>query len=267
MLVTGAGRGFGYEITRQAVEAGYFVVATVRNAPDVSWGPSDEFVQVVQLDVRNTEAAAEVVAQLFEQHQRLDVLVNNAGFGLLGAVEETSLEQARAMMDVNFFGALNMMQQTLPIFRNQRQGRIINLSSGGGFAAAPGSGVYCATKFALEGVTEALRAETESFGIDYILVEPGSFRTDFLNEKSIQAAAEHIADYDSVLNRQLTDFDGKQPGDPRKASAEIVKLAQLKHPPFRLVLGAAALERIEGKLVAVAEELEQWRHVSNSMDY
>ncbi|GAA1688864.1 hypothetical protein GCM10009765_42900 [Fodinicola feengrottensis] len=201
---------------------------------------------------------------------RIDVLVNNAGYGVLGAVEETSDAEARDMFDVNVFGLVTVTKAVLPVLREQRSGHIINIGSIGGFAAGVGSGLYAATKFAVEAITESLAGEVGPLGIRVTVVEPGAFRTDFLTPESIRPAAVTLPDYDGtagVARRTLIAADGRQAGDPGKAAEAIVELAHANNPPLRLQLGPDSIARVETKLTYVRTELDAWRHVGSGTDF
>ncbi|MFE0650018.1 SDR family NAD(P)-dependent oxidoreductase [Streptomyces sp. NPDC059534] len=197
----------------------------------------------------------------------LDIVANNAGYGLVGAIEETSDKAVRALFDVNVFGALNTLRATLPTLRAQRSGHVLNIGSVGGFATAPAVGLYGASKFALEGISEALHGELAPLGVRVTIVEPGGFRTDFLSKLSMQVEPASIADYAAgagPVREALAGHDGRQPGDPVKAAKAIVDINEVAEPPLRLQLGADAIERVEAKLDLVRRELDQWRHVALS---
>ncbi|MGA6169027.1 SDR family NAD(P)-dependent oxidoreductase [Streptomyces sp. NPDC012600] len=198
---------------------------------------------------------------------RIGVVVNNAGYGPVGAVEETSDRAARALFDVNVFGVLNTLRATLPTLRAQRSGHVLNIGSVGGFATAPAAGLYGASKFALEGISEALHGELAPLGVRVTIVEPGGLRTDFLNSSSMRVEPASIADHvvgAGPVREALAHHDGRQPGDPVKAAKAIVDITEVTEPPLRLQLGADAIERVEAKLDRVRRELDEWRHVALS---
>ncbi len=269
-LVTGASRGLGAEITREAQERGHSVIATARDAEAVRKaypGKTDRLL-AISADVTEPEQLTAAVEAGLAEFGRIDVVVNNAGYGLVGAIEETSDRAARALFDVNVFGVLNTLRATLPTLRAQRSGHVLNIGSVGGFATAPAAGLYGASKFALEGISEALHGELAPLGIRVTIVEPGGFRTDFLNSAtSMRVEPASIADYAlgaGPVREALANYDGRQPGDPVKAAKAIVDITEVTEPPLRLQLGADAIERVEAKLDRVRRELDAWRHVALS---
>ncbi|MFF8408587.1 oxidoreductase [Streptomyces omiyaensis] len=268
-FVTGASRGLGAEITREALERGHGVIATARDASAVlrAYPRVPEGLLAVDADVTEPEQPAAAVEAGLARFGRIDVVVNNAGHGLVGAVEETSDRAVRALFDVNVFGVLNTLRATLPTLRAQRSGHVLNIGSVGGFATAPAVGLYGASKFALEGISEALHGELAPLGVRVTIVEPGGFRTDFLSGPSLRVEPATVADYavaTGPVRKALAGFDGRQPGDPAKAAKAVVDLTEAAEPPLRLQLGADAVERVEAKLELVRRELEQWRHVALS---
>lgn len=267
-LVTGASRGLGRALVQTVLDRGHIVVAGVRNPASVeSFQAAPGRIELVELDVTSEHQPAEAVRVAIERFGRLDIVVNNAGAGLLGAVEETTPAQAAALFDLNLLGPLRIIRAALPEMRVRGAGTVVNISSLGGFAGSAGNGAYGATKFALEGLSEALAAEVAPLGIRVLVIEPGFFRTDFLSGESIRHTEESIEAYDSIINRDMTRMDGQQPGDPAKAAAAIVDAVMADAPPFRLPLGVDALERVETKLRQVSEELETWRTVSMSTGF
>jgi short-subunit dehydrogenase len=267
-FITGSSRGLGLEIARAALENGHQVVATARDKAAVTRAlGSSERLLAVSLDVTDAGRAATAVEEATAAFGRIDVLVNNSGFGLLGAVEEISDAEAREVFDVNVFGLLGVTRAVLPGMRARRSGRIINIGSIGGFVTIPSSGIYGATKFAVEGITEALSAELAGTGVTATVVEPGAFRTDFLAPSSIRFVDPSIDDYADTahaMRGRLQAANGQQPGDPRKAAAAILEVAGTPNPPLRIQLGADSVARVEAKLKLVAEELAEWRELSES---
>jgi short-subunit dehydrogenase len=217
--------------------------------------------------VTSPEQLTAAVATGLEKFGRIDVVVNNAGYGVLGAIEEISDQAARDLFDVNVFGVLNTLRATLPTLRAQRSGHVLNIGSVGGFTTAPAVGLYGGTKFALEGISEALRGELAPLGVHVTIIEPGGFRTDFLNSSSLKVEPATIPDYAAgagPVREAMAANDGRQPSDPAKGAKAIVDVTELTEPPLRLQLGADAVERIEAKLALVKQELDQWRQVALS---
>jgi NAD(P)-dependent dehydrogenase (short-subunit alcohol dehydrogenase family) len=270
-LITGSSSGFGRAIAQAVLDRGEKVVVTARNpqhVEDIQTKYPDRAL-AVQLDVTQPAQVKAAVETAIAKFGRIDVLVNNAGYGTMGALEELSDEATRRQFETNVFGALNMMRAVLPSMRQHRSGYILNLSSVGGFVSFPGAGIYCATKFALEALSEALVKEVEALGIKIIIVEPGAFRTDF-NGRSLVLADTQIADYEPIvggLRQWLQDMDGKQPGDPVKAAEAMIQAVNSDNPPLRLALGADAVDAIETKLESVKAEMEAWKDVAVNTAY
>lgn len=269
-LITGASRGIGAEIARAVLASGDNLIAAARRTSAMEgFGPSERILAVA-MDVTDPAAVAAGVAAGAARFGRIDVLVNNAGYGLLGAVEESSADDVEAIYRTNVFGLLNVTRAVLPVMRQQRSGHVINLSSLGGYRAAAGFGVYCSTKFAVEGITEALYDELTPLGISATVVEPGYVRTDFLDASSMKETAARIADYAASAGKVREFAAGhnhEQPGDPVKVAQAIVELARSPKPPLRLPLGADAVQRIAEKNAFVARELEAWRGLAESTSH
>jgi len=270
-FITGASRGIGALIAEAALADGNAVVAAGRNVKaTVERLGSSAALLPVALDVTDETQAKAAVQSALETFGRVDVLVNNAGFGLLGAVEESSDKDVRRMYDTNVFGLLNVTRTVLPAMRANRSGHVINISSIGGYRGSAGFGVYSSTKFAVEGLTEALRAELKPLGIHATVVEPGYFRTDFLDASSLVVAPNVIGDYDETagaVRRRAAQMNHNQPGDPKKLAAAMVTLVDAPNPPLRLPLGTDTLAAIVAKNADVAEEMETWRALSASTDF
>ncbi|MDO8404675.1 MAG: oxidoreductase [Pseudomonas sp.] len=270
-LITGASRGIGARIAAAALANGDAVVATARDASSVTqrFGTQPALL-AVSLDVTNEAQGIAVAKAAIEHFGRIDVLVNNAGFGLLGAVEEASADEVRRVYETNVFGLLNITRAVLPYMRAARSGHVINLSSVGGYASGPGFGVYCSTKFAVEGLSEALHAELAPVGVKVTVVEPGYFRTEFLEGNSLVESPSTIADYDSTageVRKIAKAVTLNQPGDPDKLAQAMIILVEAKKAPLRLPLGSDCVAAIEAKNAFVADELQTWREVSVSTDY
>jgi NAD(P)-dependent dehydrogenase (short-subunit alcohol dehydrogenase family) len=270
-LITGVSSGFGRAFAQAALEAGHTVVGTVRNeaARDAFTALAAERAHAVVLDVTDFEAIAPAVAAITQTVGPIDVLVNNAGYGHEGTLEESPLDDLRRQFDVNVFGAVAMIKAVLPAMRERRSGHIINITSMGGFITMPGIAYYCGSKFALEGITDALAKEVAGFGIKVTAVAPGSFRTDWAG-RSMVRASRSVADYDTLFDpiREAREAkSGKQAGDPRKAAQALLEIVAAKNPPVHLLLGNDALDLVKTKLAALNEEIEQWEPLSRSTDF
>jgi len=270
-FITGASRGFGLRIARLALEQGDNVVATARRAEAVIEALGNrERLLALPLDVTDEAQAKAAASAAVEAFGSIDVLLNNAGFGLLGAVEEASAEDVEAVYRTNVFGLLNVTRAVLPTMRAQRSGRILNISSIGGYRGAAGFGVYSSTKFAVEGLSEALHAELAPLGVHVTVVEPGYFRTDFLDATSLTVSGDEISDYAETagrVRRVAVDLNHGQPGDPDKLAQVLVDFADAANPPVRLPLGSDTVAAIEAKHVSDAEIVAKWRDVSVSTDF
>jgi NAD(P)-dependent dehydrogenase (short-subunit alcohol dehydrogenase family) len=268
-FVTGASRGIGAQIGIAAVQAGHPLAATARRKESLAHFPQSEDILPLSLDVTSEEQARAAVGETIERFGRIDVLVNNAGYGLLGAVEETSSKEAKAIYDTNVFGLLNVTRAVLPVMRKQQSGRIMNMSSLGGYQASPGWGIYGSTKFAVEGITEALYAELKPLGIHATVIEPGFFRTDFMDPSSLVRTEVQIDDYQSSVGKTRSfadEHNHQQPGDPAKLAKALLELAALPDPPVRLQLGSDAVKRVEQKNAFVRAESQRWLSLSTSTD-
>ena len=269
-LITGASSGFGRAIAEAALAAGDTVVATARGLKSL-----DDLVAAhpnraaaLALDVTDGARVKEVVAEMILWHGRVDVLVNNAGRGHVGAVEETTDQELRDLMELHFFGPANLTREVLPHMRRQRSGAIVQMSSMGGRLSFPAVGAYSATKFALEGLSEALAQEVEPFGIKVLIVEPRGFRTGLAGSRQSVSAA--LPEYDDIVGGFRRDFpasDGKQPGDPAKAAAAIVGALTAERTPLRLLLGNDALDLALERLAAERQEVLAWEPVGRATDF
>ncbi|WP_250481247.1 MULTISPECIES: oxidoreductase [unclassified Caballeronia] len=270
-FITGASRGFGALIAQAALDDGNAVVATGRNAAAIAerLGKSPALLTFA-LDVTNEAQAKAAVEAAVDKFARIDVLVNNAGFGLLAAVEESSDAEVRRIYETNVFGLLNVTRAVLPVMRKQRSGHVINTSSIVGYQAAAGVGVYSSTKFAVEGITEALHAELKPLGIHATMIEPGFFRTDFLDASSLAVGKTIISDYAETSGklRQLAgEINHNQPGDPAKLAKAMIRLVDAETPPLRLPLGTDTLKALAEKNAYVKAETETWKSLSASTDF
>ncbi|MET0238578.1 MAG: oxidoreductase [Sphingobium sp.] len=270
-FITGASRGFGALVTQRALARGDAVVATARNIAAIAerFGDHPNLLPVA-LDVTDEGQATAAVAAAIARFGRIDILLNNAGFGLMGAVEEATAAEVEAVYRTNVFGLLTVTRAVLPHMRAARSGRILNISSIGGYRAAAGFGVYCSAKFAVEGLSEALHAELAPLDIHVSVVEPGYFRTDFLDATSLSVSAARIADYDATAGKVRTVAEGlshNQPGDPAKLADVLIGFVDAPNPPVRLPLGSDTVAAVEAKLASDAAIVAEWRHVSVSTDF
>jgi NAD(P)-dependent dehydrogenase (short-subunit alcohol dehydrogenase family) len=271
-FITGASRGFGIEIAREALSRGDSVVATARDPRGIAEAlpGHDDRLLTVALDVGDPGQITAAVQAAVARFGRIDVLVNNAGRGLVGAVEEADDAEVRAVFDVNVFGLLAVTRAVLPQMRAQKSGLVVNLSSVGGFVAWPGWGVYAATKFAVEALSEAMTHELAPLGIRSVAIEPGPFRTNFLDGSSLAVSATEIADYadtSGAARRWAGENNYGQQGDPRKAAEIIVGLADRADLPERIQLGSNAFNDVAAKLVRTAADQQAWREISLSTDF
>lgn len=272
-FVTGASKGFGFDIAKAALIAGDKVVATVRNNPDQlrSALQHDDKLLVVVLDVTKEAQVKEGVRDAISRFGRIDVLVNNAGYGLFGATEEATDEEVRKQYDTNVFGLLNVTRAVLPHMRDKKSGHIINISSLFGYGAStPGLGLYGSTKFAVEGISEGLALEVGPLGIHVTAVAPGLFSTDFVSASSYQAARLELDAYkDTVgaLRKAVAHLDGNQPGDPAKLAQVIIRLAGSKHPPLHLPIGKDAVAAFRTATEKTRKDVDEWEEVSGSTDH
>lgn len=269
IFITGATRGLGANLARTALADGHQVVATGRNAEatEQALGGPNENLLTLRLDVTQEPEAQAAVQAALDRFGRIDVLVNNAGYSLMGNIEEASAEEVQAQYATNVFGLLNVTRAALPALRAQRSGHILNLSSVGGYASVGGGGLYCSTKFAVEGLSEALAQEVAPFNIHVTIVEPGYFRTEFLNDNSVNYAKNEIPAYQNGMREFFQERNGKQQGDPNKFSAAVLQIIAEENPPLRLTLGPDAVEVLEGKIESLRTNLEAYRALSTSTSF
>lgn len=262
-LITGSSTGFGRELAEQSLERGYKVIATARNPEAVKdlTHKYPETARSFQLDVTNPEDVKNSVAKAIKDFGAIDILANNAGYGLGGGIEEPSEEQIYRQYETNLFGVIRMMRAVLPLMRKRKSGHILNISSVVGIRALPSAGYYSSTKFAIEALSEALAQEIEHLGVKVTLVEPGGFRTDFAGRSFVQPA-NRIEDYiTSERIDTISDWNGKQMGDPKKGARAIIDMVEMTTPPLRFPLGEDAITAMEEKLGAVQENINKWRSV------
>jgi NAD(P)-dependent dehydrogenase (short-subunit alcohol dehydrogenase family) len=270
-LITGVSSGLGKAFAEGALAAGHTVVGTVRsgNAAREFAARASGRAHSVMLDVTDFAAIPAAVDKVERDIGPIDVLVNNAGYGFEGILEESSLDDMRRQFDANVFGPVAMIKAVLPNMRARRAGRIVNVTSMGGFITMPGIAYYCGSKFALEGISESLAKELKPLGIFVTALAPGQFRTDWAG-RSMVRAGRSVADYDRVMDpiraaRQAK--SGNQPGDPAKAAQALLQLVAAQDPPTRLYLGADALQLVENKIETMRSEIAVWEDVSRSTDF
>ncbi len=271
-FITGASRGLGADIAAAALKAGDRVVATGRQRAAVSdkLGPDNDRLLTLSLDVSDAAQARAAVAAALERFGAIDVLVNNAGYGHLGYFEETTDADIQAQYATNVFGLFNVTRAALPAMRAARKGHVFNLSSVAGYRGIEAGSLYCSSKFAVEGFSEALAGELAPFGIHVTIVEPGPFRTDFLTPESLKFIAHEVPDYAERRNATRASFEqrnGKQQGDPVLLAEAMVKLANADKPPLRFTAGAMAVNGLDAKLAAMKAELDLWRELGVATDF
>jgi NAD(P)-dependent dehydrogenase (short-subunit alcohol dehydrogenase family) len=270
-LITGCSTGFGRELAKEVLAVGYNAVVTARNPADIKDIIADypETAMALKLDVTVAAEIKAAVSSTLEKFGRIDVLVNNAGIGYFAAVEESEDEQVSRMFEINFFGLAKMIQEVLPVMRQQRSGHILNISSIGGLRSFPAVGFYNATKYAVDGLSEALAKETATLGIKVTIIAPSGFRTDWAG-RSAEDSHIKIADYADTAGKNKGDIraiSGNQPGDPVRAAKAMIKVVESEHPPMRLLLGAAALKGGRLKLEELKHDFDTWEATTIGADF
>ncbi len=271
-LVTGASKGLGLTLVKKLLTQGYNVVATSRtvDALKTAVGTDVNFLPLA-MNLTNEENVEHGIKQAIDRFGSIDVVVNNAGYGLMGGIEELTDEEARANFEVNVFGSLNVIRKVLPYLRAQENGHIFNISSIGGFTGGfPAFGIYCATKFAVHGFTESLAHEVKPFGINVSLVMPGYFRTNFLESDSIAKPKNEIAAYKNVRdvqNAHTDQINNNQPGDPEKAADVMIEVALQENPGLHLFLGADAYQAAQNKMDLVKSDMEIYQKVATATNF
>lgn len=270
-LITGVSSGLGKALLNAVVQRGDYAISTLREQEqvDVFNATYKDKAVALKADLTKPEELKRTVSFIETSVGKIDVLVNNAGFGLAGAIEETSMAEAREVMETNFFGTLQLTQLILPLMRKQQSGRIVQISSHGGIKAFPGFGIYNASKFAVEGFSEALAAEVKPLGIHVTLVEPGPFRTGFAGAafRGATTVLDAYAGTAGAFRERMKQVDGKQEGDPEKAAQAIVTLANMAEPPLRMPLGKIALGTIASKINSLQQDVDAARPVAESAVY
>ncbi|AXQ30549.1 SDR family NAD(P)-dependent oxidoreductase [Solimonas sp. K1W22B-7] len=270
-FITGASRGIGAEIAKAALAAGDRIVATGRDRAGLEklYASYGERVLALALDVASEQQAQAAVAAALERFDRIDVLVNNAGYGQLGLFEEIEPADIERQFATNVFGLMHVTRAVLPAMRRQRAGHVFNLSSIGGVTGFKACAVYSATKFAVEGFSESLAQEVQPFGIHVTVVEPGFFRTDFLDARSVRYGARRVEEYHQLsgeMSQAYEAYNHQQPGDPARLGQAFVTLSRAPNPPLHYAAGSDALEYIGGAIERRAAELRQWQALTLSTD-
>ena len=270
-LITGCSTGFGRELAKAVLSAGNKAIVTARKTDDIKdivEGNEDNAI-AVQLDVTKPAEIASAVKAAIEKFGRIDVLVNNAGIGYFGAIEESEDDAVRKMFEINVFGLAKMTQEVLPIMRSQKSGHVINISSIGGLRSFPAVGFYNATKYAVDGLSEALAKETAHLGIKVTIIAPSGFRTDWAG-RSAEDSPIKIEDYNDTAGQNkasIRGYSGNQPGDPVKAALAIIKVVESANPPLRLLLGEAALKGARVKLEELKTDFDAWQETTVGADF
>ncbi len=269
-FVTGASKGLGFELVKKLLSEGFRVAATSRSVDALvaSFGETSENFLPLGMDITDNDDVKSSLAGTVEHFGTVDVIVNNAGYGQIGTLEELTDEEAKANFDVNVFGSLNVIRNANTYLREQQSGNIFNISSIGGYAGNfPGWGIYCSTKFAVAGFTEALAEEAKAFGVHATVVYPGYFRTDFLSKESAKTPAHTIEAYESARNSEqahLNDINGSQPNDPVKAAEALIELSKAQQPPVHFLLGIETHEFLNNKIETLKKDAENWKSLTES---
>lgn len=271
-LVTGASKGLGLTLVKELLKQNYYVAATSRTVDTLiaEVGMHKNFLPLA-LDITNDTAVAQAIQEITARFGGMDIIVNNAGYSQTGTIEELTADEVKKNFEVNVHGSLNIVRHAAAHFRSQQSGHIFNISSIGGIAGNyPGFGVYCATKFAVAGFTEALAEEMKPFGVHTTIVYPGYFRTNFLSAGSIQTPKHPIAAYGKARASEeahMKDIDGNQPNDPQKAAHLFIEVSKLEQPPVHLFMGKDAYEVAHQKIKILTEELTKWKELTTSTTY
>ncbi|WDF53796.1 SDR family NAD(P)-dependent oxidoreductase [Mucilaginibacter sp. KACC 22063] len=270
-FITGASKGFGLLLAKQVLNEGHIVAATSRNVDELveAIGPKSDRFLPLQMNLTTEDCVGEAINITYKTFGRFDVVVNNAGYGIAGSIEELTDEETRSNFDVNVFGTLNVIRSVMPYLRKQQSGHIINISSIAGIAPGCGFAIYAATKYSVIGLSDVLAQDVKEFGINVTVVAPGAFRTSFLNSESLAVAKRPIAEYQQVRNVQTKylQMDGKQVGDPQKAIEAIIEVSEQENPPLYLLLGNDAYDRAMSKLDYLEKEFRLNEELTRSMAY
>lgn len=269
-FVTGASKGLGFELVKKLLSEGFQVAATSRTVESLisTIGETSENFLPLSSNITDNNDIKSAIEKTVHHFGRIDVVVNNAGYGQIGTLEELTDEEARENYAVNVFGTLNVIRNAMPYLREQRSGNIFNISSVGGYSANfPGWGIYCSTKFAVAGFTEALAEEVKDFGVHATVVYPGYFRTDFLTKDSVKTPSNPIQAYEAARNSEqahLNEINGNQPNDPEKAADVLIQISKEKNPPVHLLLGVGTMEFLNNKIDILKKDAEKWESLTVS---
>ncbi|SHH47336.1 NADP-dependent 3-hydroxy acid dehydrogenase YdfG [Chryseobacterium oranimense] len=269
-FVTGASKGLGLALVKKLLAKNYRVAAATRNTQSLisEIGEKSEAFLPLELNLTDNEDVRTAILKTVEHFGQIDVVVNNAGYGQIGTLEELTDEEARANFDVNVFGTLNVIRNTVPYLREQKSGHLFNISSIGGYSGNfPGWGIYCATKFAVAGLTESLAEEIKEFGVHATVVYPGYFRTDFLSKNSVKTPANPIQVYETARNSEqahLNEINGNQPNDPEKGAEALIALSEVENPPVHFLLGSGTSEFLDTKIKTITGDAKQWEALTVS---
>lgn len=269
-FVTGASKGLGFELVKKLLSEGFQVAATSRTVNSLisAFGEASENFLPLSVNITDNNDVKSTIAKTTEHFGQINVVVNNAGYGQIGTLEELTDEEARENYAVNVFGTLNVIRNAMPYLREQKSGNIFNISSIGGFSGNfPGWGIYCSTKFAVAGFTEALAEEAKDFGIHATVVYPGYFRTDFLAKDSVKTPANPIQAYEAARSSEqahLDEINGNQPNDPVKAADVLIQLSKEQNPPVHFLLGVGTMEFLTNKVDAITGDARKWEVLANS---
>lgn len=264
-FVTGASKGLGLTLVKKLLLNGYHVAATTRNTKSLmeEVGEVSEMFLPLEVNLTDNNNVKTAIEKSISHFGKIDVVVNNAGYGQIGTLEELTDEEARKNFDINVFGALNVIRNVMPYLRNQQSGNIFNIASVGGFLGNfAGWGIYCSTKFAMAGFTEALAEEAKEFGIKVSVVYPGYFRTDFLKQGSLSLPKHPIQEYEAARQSEklhLDSINGNQPNDPDKAAHVLIAISKEDNPPVHLLLGKDAYDLLQNKTDIITKDAEQWK--------
>jgi NAD(P)-dependent dehydrogenase (short-subunit alcohol dehydrogenase family) len=272
-FVTWASKGLGLTLVRKLLQNGYCVVATTRNLHSLieEIGQSSDVFLPLEVNLTDNNNVKDAIEKSIAYFGKLDVVVNNAGYAQIGTLEELTDEEARENFDVNVFGSLNVIRNTMPYLRNQKSGNIFNISSAGGFFGGfAGWGIYCSTKFAIAGFTESLAEEAQEFGVKVTVVYPGYFRTDFLTQGSVRTPKQPIQEYEDARKSEqvhLNSINGNQPNDPEKAADVLIAISKEENPPVHLLLGNDSYDILKNKINIITKDVEKWKELTLSTNF